>query len=907
MSRDPNDPDNLSAPPSLADSFERLLAEPADAIVAPLTPGTLVGERYEVVERIGAGAMGMVYLAQDRDLERKIALKLHKRRAGTQQLRREALAMARLAHPNVVTVFEVGEHEGRTFVAMEYVAGTTLRGWLTTERRAPDQVLDVLLAAGEGLVAAHGAKLVHRDFKPENVLIGSDGRARVSDFGLAREVGPATAAATGGAAAATGIAGTPAYMAPEQTLGISVDARADQYAFCAVAWEALVGAWPRDDGPTRHPRIRRVLERGLAKAPAERYPDMGSLLTALRGTRSRSRTVIGGAVLAVAITGATAAFAWPEGASEVSCDGAGIEIAPFALEVPARVSVAQPAKVVTLVADRLARYRTAFAATARTVCRAGLVDKTWSADLHRRGTSCLDLERGIATDLFASSDRTPPLDLVDRVARLVDPTACGDATILASQPAISDDPTLLREIIRVRAALDAAQVDYQSPRAESITNAIALATASSVHGEPTIAPRIELLRATQLRDGGQRKDAISRMSKVYFAARAIDDPELALAALSSLIRTMSAGTPTADLETWLANAEADAQRARTRAPLAAAKLYIVAASTNDGFGDPAKSLAWLREAFALLGTEPSRALADALLGRASVYITLGKPTEAYADSLRAIEMFEVLYGAENPLVATIKINASAGMYALGRVTEATRLATEGEALLDGLLARYPDLSSSTIAQLKLNIASNHINNGDYPKAKELLAEARAMTLRIQGPDDPDLALIDASFAYIANVQRQYDAALAIAKDALVLMDRTTPKPHEDRGMLYLVQSDASRGRGDLETAITAAEASAEEYSTGDERKSVALIAAARAANESRQHPRAEAILAKVRALPAPSDAVLRGRIELETARALASRDRAGAVKAFEQARAIFAEGAATAWVDEVDTARAKLR
>jgi predicted Ser/Thr protein kinase len=902
VTRDLDDPDNLSAPPSMTDSFERLLAEPADALAVPLTAGTVVAGRYVVVEKIGAGAMGMVYLATDRDLERKIALKLHKRRAGTEQLRREALAMARLAHPNVVTVFEVGDHEGRTFVAMEYVAGTTMRAWLSAERRTTGEIVDILLAAGEGLVAAHEAKLVHRDFKPENVLIGTDGRARVSDFGLARETGRAVPSAAG-TGASTGVAGTPAYMAPEQALGLSVDARADQYAFSGAAWEMLAGAWPRDDKPTRNPRIRRVLERGLAKDPSARYPSMRAILAALRATRSRRGVLAGVIAVGVALAGGAAAFAWSSSsAADTSCDGAGYQFTTLGLAAPARIAEGQPRHVVQLVEKRLATYRAQYIATARGVCMAGTIDRTWSSDLHRRGTACLQLRFQIAARQLSAP--IPATELIDRVVRLADPTPCGDATILASQPALPESPAVLDEIIRVRTALDGAASDYFKTRPESFRNAIAFAEASSVKDLPTIAPRIDILRATQLDEEGKQAESDALRKKVYFAARAIDDPDLALAAISTLIVELTArGTAAPDLATWLANGEADAQRSQTREPLAAARMYVAAAFANDTLGAPKKALEMLREAFALLGDTPSRIHADALMIRASSYITDGQPARAYADYLRAVDMFENLYGSEHPVVAKIKLSASAGMSALGRAEESIRLADEGAALLD----RNPALVSPDVAQMKLNIGAAKINKGDYAKARKYLGEARAMTVQFHGSEDLDIALIDSNLAQISLLEKDYAKALSLGRDTLAMMERVTPKPHEDRGDLLLVLSKAARETGDFEAAITWAEASALEYADGDERKIAALLEAARAANESTQFPRALAFLEKLRTLPTAQDPILAGRVELERGNALATRDPAAARKAYEASLVTFTQASETAWIEQVKAARAKLR
>ncbi|HEU4536449.1 MAG TPA: serine/threonine-protein kinase, partial [Polyangiaceae bacterium] len=215
---------------------------------APLEPGTRVG-RYRIVEWVGAGGMGVVYAAFDPELNRKVAIKVlryevgkddRQRRQFEERLRREAQVMARVAHPNVAAVYDVSEYGGRAFVAMEYIEGETLARWLKRRERPWPAVLERYVAAGRGLAAAHAAGLVHRDFKPQNVLVGEDGRVLVTDFGLARSVGDDEATAPFLKAETPSpfvtepgqIVGTPAFMAPEQRSGCPVDARADQYSFC---------------------------------------------------------------------------------------------------------------------------------------------------------------------------------------------------------------------------------------------------------------------------------------------------------------------------------------------------------------------------------------------------------------------------------------------------------------------------------------------------------------------------------------------------------------------------------------------------------------------------------------------------------------------------------------------------
>lgn len=299
----------------------------------PLRRGDSVG-RYTVLERIGAGGMGVVYAAFDPQLDRRVALKvMHPGTDGTSdsggraRLLREAQAMAKLSHLNVITVHDVGTFGERVFVAMEFIEGANLRDWMENERGWPELV-DAFVRAGRGLGAAHVAGLVHRDFKPDNVLMGHDGRVLVMDFGLARttslRTGPIAdqleeirAASSSGSAETrdlnltrTGaMLGTPAYMAPEQHRGEHIGPHTDQFSFCVALYEALYRERPFEgasmaslainvlDGTIRNPPrdskvpswLRAVVLRGLAVSPGDRHPSMDALLAELQRDPPQAR------------------------------------------------------------------------------------------------------------------------------------------------------------------------------------------------------------------------------------------------------------------------------------------------------------------------------------------------------------------------------------------------------------------------------------------------------------------------------------------------------------------------------------------------------------------------------------------------------------------------------------------
>ena len=487
------DADESAPTEPVGEATRSLLEAPPALIVAP--PNVALGDRYVVLDGIGEGGMAVVYAAFDRALNRKVAVKLLKNQApgdADARLRREAQALARLRHKNVLTVYDVGHApNGQMFVAMEFIEGGSLRSWLAREPRPRERVLAMYIQAGEGLAAAHAAGLVHRDFKPDNVLVDAGDIARVADFGLARELEapPRSRHAASGeepvlAATVTRagtIMGTPRYMAPEQLRGDDVDARADQFAFGVALYESLCGRAPFEadslavllaeiEGGTLPPRgdlpawLYAVIVRALAADPEVRFPDMRALLACLLAdpTRKRRRAYAAFALLAVA--GAAVAAA--------------IEIRNAQLRVCKAV---EPMAAHAWNQERRAKISAAFEATGLSYAKDMLSETTKRLDTARASIDDAELDACEATrvrheqpqaalDLRFYCLRQRTLDLETFVDSLEEPSAavmvhapwdaaalsraneCVDVAALAAMGVPSAEEAPLAEEIRARLA-----------------------------------------------------------------------------------------------------------------------------------------------------------------------------------------------------------------------------------------------------------------------------------------------------------------------------------------------------------------------------------------------------------------------------------------------------------------------
>ncbi|HWB73947.1 MAG TPA: serine/threonine-protein kinase [Nannocystaceae bacterium] len=723
--------------------------------------------RYVVLERIGAGGMGIVYAAYDPQLDRKVALKvLHKSSLGGDRPRllREAQALARLSHPNIVTVYDVGSFDGPTqldrtrlsttatptpndrddapranpgawlFIAMELVEGETLTSWLRNATRPWAEIVRVMTSAGRGLLAAHEHGLVHRDFKPDNVMISppdlhGDERVRVMDFGLATIAGTHELVPDGIAIDARlaelrstwtqqgGLVGTPAYMAPEQFIGVGVSAAADQFAFCVACWEALTGKRPFDgvsvpelcaaalagalpapsDAATMPRWLRRVLVRGLATDPAQRWPSMAELLRALeRGSTHvrRKRLLVAAGAIALAAAAAFGANAIVEQRRIAACEREGAAIA-----------------------------------------------EVWNDDVRTRLHAVL-LDSGLAYANTTAERLTPWLDARAESWSRERSEACLDATVRNVLDATSAERSqwcFAQRRLELAALVDELQ-RADSPFVQSAITAVATWIPIAPCRDP------DTLATMSLPEPAQREQVLLAMQDVAraLALRTAGDYQGAL----ELARSAVAQGEAIGYEPLTAGAHVLEGSALHRLGEHAAAEQVVSAA----YFEAARIGAW------------DVATNAAILLESIVGISLARPEDGLAWGRHA-EMASSHAPSRDGLREAIAKSQAAVIHAQsGRYDEAIRGMEEVLALREAVLGPvHPD-----VAITLHNLATMRMMLDDRPAAKAAYERAIAIRVDTLGPDHPDLAdSVDGLGVVVLelgdpNAAREYlDRALAI--------------------------------------------------------------------------------------------------------------------------------------------------
>jgi len=777
-----------------------------------LARGAQVG-RYVILHPLGQGGMGVVYAGYDPELDRKVALKLVRPdRAGGEvarsRLLREAQAIARLSHPNVVAVFDAASFDDQVFIAMELVPGRTLREWLQEKTRSWREVVSLFLDAGRGLAAAHAAGLVHRDFKPENVLLGDDGRVRVVDFGLARPAGIAADEGDGS------ILGTPAYMAPEQLRGAPADARSDQYGFCVALWEALYGKRPGDASPSEGaprtpPWLRQALLRGLRPDPEERHPSMDALLAVLGRDpwRLRRRILAAAAVLLVA---AAAGLAWQR-SRQTLCSGGEERVAALwnaprkqAVHAAFAATRAPYAEAAWATVGRaFDRYFADWATAHRQACEATRVRGEQSEELLDRRMACLDQQlqqTGSLVDVFAHADAGLMKHAVDVTGKLAAVDECSDTAALLSSVPRPRDPAARRRL--------------------------------------TLAEE-RLARAQALSDAGRDEAALRDLDGIAAEARAVAYRPLEAKALYLKGYAQNMLGHSHDAETSLFDAILAAQAGGDRVAIGLAASQLARAVGLEQ-GRREEGRRWIRLAQSSVeGIKGSAAVQVKLLNNLGAVLRRdGLYAEEEATYRQALALAEREVGADSALTATVLSNLGVSLNQQGKDAESVEASLRGLAIRRRVLAPdHPDLGRSynTLGNAYSNLGRKDEALAMYHKAREAFAasygEGHPLTASADGniglvlkdikrfdealpyyqrclaafqanePDGPNVAVALSNLAELLEIEKRYAEALPEYQRALAIDLKLLGPAHPDLAYDLKGVADALAGLGRTRDAI----------------------------------------------------------------------------------------------------------
>jgi tetratricopeptide (TPR) repeat protein/predicted Ser/Thr protein kinase len=762
-----------------------------------LAKGTSVG-RYVIVDWLGAGGMGSVYVAYDTELARRVAVKILRRSSdgtdGRARMLREAQAMARLSHPNVVAVFDVGTFEDRVFLAMEYVEGTTLSETLRENPPWRD-ALALLKAAGRGLAAAHSAGIVHRDFKPANVLLGKDGRVVVADFGIARAheggesptspgpaatshprdaVLPATPSNKVDAARlssaglppslstplteADAVLGTTGYISPERAIKHRDDARSDQFSFCVTLYRALYARspFPHTDFETYRrallspalpappgtpvPRwVHAVIARGLSLEPLDRFSSMAELLDALDRDPSRRRKRWLAAAGAVGVVSAVAFGAAARRQAIVARCHAGESLiaATWDAERREQVGAGIATTGVPFAQDFAARtqrlldkYAADWAGTYREASEATLIRGDENAVTLQRRLGCLDAAR----EEFGAL-----VTLLSRADGVIAEHALSAVYGLRSPRACLERAALLSTTI---------SADAPSERSAAIVHAVAEAQALSL--------------------ASKCEEAATVAARTLPDARALPRPH-SVADLLKVIadctnQTQDAKAARERYEEVLGAAEAAGDDS-----LAANVAASIAFGLSNSLGDQPAAERWLGIAKGIRAREgeDERADADILEAEQTVLSAGGHPDRSLALSDRLIPLLERIYGASHPKLAAAINNRACDLGAVGKQGLAVKEFRRSIAMQELLYG--PNLVALSVDYN--NVGSTLTELGRYDEAREAIVHALALAAPL-GPSNPRNVVPLASLAVLSDRVGDWDETLRTADRGIAIVEAT---------------------------------------------------------------------------------------------------------------------------------------
>lgn len=768
---------------------------------------TKVGD-HEIVSLLGRGGMGVVYLAEDRRLDRKVALKriLSHRRGNAKARARliaEAQQLARVQHPNVVTVFEVGVHEGHPFLVMEFVAGATLSDWVRAQPRSPAALLDIFVQAGEGLAAAHAASVLHLDFKPANILVTPEGVAKVADFGLAMfadESDPDTAEAVTTKDAVTdsslsNMAGTPAFMAPEQFAG-RVSERSDQFAFGLALLATLSGIHPFGGRPAyqlteksrreflerldrgRVPqRAFEVASRALELDPRDRWPSTRAMVDALKHNRRPSRTLLlcGAAIVGVA-TMTYAMTEQPDAGPTCADNRAGLADAwteadrtKFDALVAAQATDNVAAEYLR---ERLDDYAEQWVSSRTSACETRNRDPT-AEGLPDLRFACLDARRDelrATVDAILASPSAATENPVAYLGSLGELGACSDDDRLRSGAPLP--PTRSASVVahsrtlvaQARTALAVAAVEEADAK---------LAEARSLSRQVDYPPLHAEILAREGALASFRSnfaEAEEKLTEAYFLADSIGYDAVADDAASELAFMTSTVDPRPPQESarWARLATASAERAKTSGQM---RHLSTLATVAHGRGDHETALSLFERARQAPSTAGPLGAAKIGNNMAVVLRALGRHEEAQAKLLESLELHRSLLGDAHTLTATAELRLATVLRVMGRPDEALPHARRAHEFLGDRSDRSGLEACSGYGLVLRDV-------GDVEEGCARLEECVELATRLTSADHVLTASHRVNVAACLQAQWEWDEASAHLRRALGTFE-AAGSPHAD--------------------------------------------------------------------------------------------------------------------------------
>ncbi|MBX7080774.1 MAG: serine/threonine-protein kinase [Nannocystaceae bacterium] len=847
-------------------------------------------DRYIVLRRIGCGGMGEVYLAMDPDLGRRVALKLLHRVHGeaAQALSiAEARALARLRHPNVVGVHDVGVCAGRVFLAMDFVEGVTLRRWAATEP-SRSQRCAVMLQAAAGLVAAHAAGTVHRDLKPDNIMVeptSAGPRAVIIDFGLARALDRDELAAAGG--------GTPAYMAPECLRGEPAGALADQWSFALTYCELLGGRRPTHEElraiasrvSTVLGRSMRALDRALAEDPARRWPDVQSLVEALERDGRSPRRV---AVVAAAVVVASGGAMWLAG-SDRPCAAVAAELAGVydersrAALSDALAASATGQQVAPVLQSTLDRWAQEWTARRGDACHAVLVRRERSREFLEQTMACLDLQRlrvAALLELAARARADELWALVDLADDVGAPGSCG----VAQEHRDDAEPAVARASFeRAKGALALERGDEAEPLA------LAAVEAADAADAPILAAGAYVALGEARRLRGQDEPARAALGEAVRRGIEADAAAVVATAIAQRI-VLDGGWSATDDAVAVYEELGESFAARAGDPVAHATLALarsVVARRREDYPAAARACERVQES---LRGEPGQLRLQwaARLCTADVLAQLG-------EFERAVERYDALrrdvvatMGPRHPTIVAIDQGLGAVAFARGDLDTGRERGAAALALAEQIWGR----EHARLAPILANLAAAEAEQGAWADATAKLERAYAITLARYGPRGAQSARAAAMLGQHEFARGRADAAVAWFRRGLDALNDAPSVPDTRAGLshglgvalLQLGQTEAAR-----EALARAVELTREALGDHDPRVAYRLVDLAWAEIDSGHPELAEHFAREAEEIERrqPESIVDGGRVELVLSRAI--HDRGGDL---EQVRAL-AERAAT--------------